>query len=302
MSSESQSRSKEPELQSFLTMEINEASLRRLKQATGALAPPPERMSSRRSSYSSYVMPALSEDEEEKKTAYKHVIQREYSNEESRVGAGRWDRRSSFPSQKNSFHGSQRSNDHENIRPQISFGNEVDNEEDQTVLTKSSRPTTIHIPKDALREHLNDTATYHTKKTLGSFKSSNSKSSKNSKTSKTSQTTGRSSKASTNYTKSASVQQIALFGANTKTGHCFLRLALDAGYRVRTMDKTDISQPSLRKYKEMHHVLRNATFVVCFCPDILPQLYPLMKRESGIQVFLYQVGFIFCGEEKLDSR
>lgn len=270
-------------------MEINEANLLKLKQATGRLAPPPQRMSSRRSSYSSYWMPSFSDDEDEKKASNKNAMEMEFPNASSRGG---WVNRDSFRSQKNSFRESTRSKDHENIRPQRSFGNDVDNEEDQTVLTKSSRPTTIHIPKDALREHLNDSATYHTKKTITSSKSSNSKLSKNSKTSKTSQTSGRMSKASTNYSKSASSQQIALFGANTKTGHCFLRLALDAGYRVRTMDKTDISQPSLRKYKEMHHVLRNATFVVCFCPDILPQLYPLMKRESGIQVFLYQVRFV----------
>lgn len=271
-------------------MEINEANLLKLKQATGALSAPPQRTSSRRSSYSSYWMPTFSDDEDEKKSSKKNSMKIERPN-----GSSKGDRmnQDSFRIQNNSFRGSrgsERLDDHrENIRPHGSFGNELDNDEDQTILTKSSRPTTIHIPKDALREHLNDTETYHTKKTIASSKSSNSKVSKNSKTSKASQTSGRMSKASTNNSKSSSTQQIALFGANTKTGHCFLRLALDAGYRVRIMDATDISQPSLRKCKTMHHALRNATFVVCFCPDILPQLYPLMKKESGIQVFLYQV-------------
>lgn len=267
-------------------MEINEANLLKLKQATGALSAPPERRSSRRSSYSSYWMPTFSDDEDEKKSSKKNPMKTELPNG---LRKGGWINQDSFRSQTNSFSGSERLDGRENIRPQGSFGNALDNDEDQTILTKSSRPTTIHIPKDALREHLNDSATYHTKKTIASSKSSNSKVSKNSKTSKASLTSGRMSKASTNYSKSASTQQIALFGANTKTGHYFLRLALDAGYRVRIMDATDISQPSLRNCKTMHHVLRNATFVVCFCPDILPQLYPLMKKESAIQVLLYQV-------------
>ncbi|GAX24503.1 hypothetical protein FisN_18Lh055 [Fistulifera solaris] len=266
-------------------MEINEANLLKLKQATGALNAPPLRASSRRSSYSSYWMPTFSDDEDDKKSSNKNSWK---SQKQKDLTLGEWNTKGSFRSAKDSIRGSERFDGPENIRPQRSFGNEPENDEDQTVLTKSSRPTTIHIPKDALREHMNDTATYHTKKTIASGKSSNSKLSKNSKTSKTSQTSHQMSKASTSYSKSASTQQIALFGANTKTGHCFLRLALDAGYRVRTMDATDISQPSLRKCKTIQHTLRNATFVVCFCPDVLPKLYPLMKKEEGIQVLLYQ--------------
>jgi hypothetical protein len=114
---------------------------------------------------------------------------------------------------------------------------------------------------------------------------------------------------------------IALFGATGKTGNQFLRLALDAGYRVRALIKGGnagncsikgfIDQPGLTlvtgdltdEYK-IKCTVRGSDCVVCMLGDTLPtkknypvgrmtaflnKLYPIMKKEASISVFLYQV-------------
>ena len=117
---------------------------------------------------------------------------------------------------------------------------------------------------------------------------------------------------------------IALFGANSKTGAHFLRLALDAGYEVRAL----LTDPALREeafseslqwveaatYFDMEackEVVQDTNYVVCMLQEaiyideenlpaadvdlgkpltsFLQKLYPIMMEEVSIQVFLFQV-------------
>jgi hypothetical protein len=98
---------------------------------------------------------------------------------------------------------------------------------------------------------------------------------------------------------------IALFGATGKTGNQFLRLALDAGYRVRALIKGgNAGNCSIKGFIEIKCTVRGSDCVVCMLGDTLPtkknypvgrmtaflnKLYPIMKKEASISVFLYQV-------------
>lgn len=111
--------------------------------------------------------------------------------------------------------------------------------------------------------------------------------------------------------------KIALFGAYGSTGDHFTRLALDAGYSVRALilpgAKSESNIPcssayvsvvgSLEDNHKVEEVLSGATYVICMLSDTLTKtegyksdcfsrfvkiLYPLMKSEPTIQLFLYQ--------------
>lgn len=123
-----------------------------------------------------------------------------------------------------------------------------------------------------------------------------------------------------------SSQTIALFGASGITGGHFLQMALDAGYGVRCLPVDDPREvgggkgpcvangaaagwktikAALEDTKQVKRVLKSADFVVVMLNDLLPgknkeypvsflsdfaaRLYPLMRRQASIQVFLYQV-------------
>lgn len=127
-----------------------------------------------------------------------------------------------------------------------------------------------------------------------------------------------------------STKTIALFGAETKTGNEFLRMALDAGYAVRAMSLPHVPSQSdyaglewiransLYDKEAVELVIQDADFVVCMvnaesateiddeerCPkpksatavdaskpvtSFIDILYPLMKMEKSVQVFLFQV-------------
>jgi hypothetical protein len=132
----------------------------------------------------------------------------------------------------------------------------------------------------------------------------------------------RSKEASTHSHSSKSIQRtnsIAVFGGQGTTGKHFLRLALDAGYHVRALvpptgNKQQLfdDQPAFTKLegslddvKLIQKALEGVDYVVCLLNDTLPtktkyypkqflagfvrRLYPLMKQERSIKVFLYQV-------------
>jgi hypothetical protein len=121
-------------------------------------------------------------------------------------------------------------------------------------------------------------------------------------------------------------QTIALFGASGTTGRHFMQMALDAGYGMRCLpvdDPREVGggggtgpcttvgwsslQSSLQDSKQLARVLKSADYVVVMLNDLLPgqklnkdyperflsdflaRLYPLMRRQASIQVFLYQV-------------
>jgi len=121
-------------------------------------------------------------------------------------------------------------------------------------------------------------------------------------------------------TEASRAMTIALFGAYSKTGNHFLRLALDAGYLVRALILAGgptgcltefVHQPTfhgitgtLEEEDKIQRILRGADYVVCMLNDTLPGkkeypagcltsfirlLYPLMKQEPSIQAFLFQV-------------
>jgi hypothetical protein len=123
---------------------------------------------------------------------------------------------------------------------------------------------------------------------------------------------------------------IALFGANSPTGRHFLRAAVDAGYKVRSLvdgrcslaeefaDQTACKwvTGSINDASKVKRVLKGVDYVVSFLGDsvetacsaagrrskrgqtdkypakqltnFVKLLYPLMKKERSIQVFLYQ--------------
>jgi hypothetical protein len=115
---------------------------------------------------------------------------------------------------------------------------------------------------------------------------------------------------------------IALFGASGKTGNAFIRLALNAGYLVRALihdlkagnmrellhqDGLLFVTGTLENEHKLEETVRGANYVVCMLPETLPtkqkypvgcmtaflgKLYPIMKRETSISVFLYQVSEI----------
>jgi hypothetical protein len=112
---------------------------------------------------------------------------------------------------------------------------------------------------------------------------------------------------------------IALFGASGKTGNEFIRLALNAGYLVRALihdlkagnmrelvdqDGLKLVTGTLENEHKLEETVRGANYVVCMLGETLPtkqkypvgcmaaflgKLYPIMKRETSVSVFLYQV-------------
>jgi hypothetical protein len=113
---------------------------------------------------------------------------------------------------------------------------------------------------------------------------------------------------------------IALFGIHGATGSHFVKLALDAGYRVQALvpptssSKVTLQHSSLtliegtldgKNAKALAQVVNHATYVVCLLgKDVLPPkphypphyllefcktLYPIMKESSSTKLFLYQV-------------
>jgi hypothetical protein len=112
---------------------------------------------------------------------------------------------------------------------------------------------------------------------------------------------------------------IALFGASGKTGNEFIRLALNAGYLVRALihdlkagnmrelvdqDGLLFVTGTLENEHKLEETVRGANYVVCMLGETLPtkqkypvgcmtaflgKLYPIMKREPSVSVFLYQV-------------
>jgi uncharacterized protein YbjT (DUF2867 family) len=113
---------------------------------------------------------------------------------------------------------------------------------------------------------------------------------------------------------------IALFGIHGATGSHFVKLALDAGYRVQALvPPTSLSKVTIQhddltlvegtlddgNVKSLARVVNGATYVVCLLgKDVLPSkrdypphyllqfcktLYPIMKESSHTKLFLYQV-------------
>jgi hypothetical protein len=112
---------------------------------------------------------------------------------------------------------------------------------------------------------------------------------------------------------------IALFGASGKTGNEFIRLALNAGYLVRALihdlkagnmrelvnqDGLKLVTGTLENEHKMEETVQGADYVVCMLGETLPtkskypvgcmsafltKLYPIMKKEASVSVFLYQV-------------
>jgi hypothetical protein len=117
----------------------------------------------------------------------------------------------------------------------------------------------------------------------------------------------------------ASVATIALFGASGKTGNEFIRLALNAGYHVRALihdlkagnmrelvdqDGLKLVTGTLENEHKIEETVQGADYVVSMLGETLPtktkypvgcmtaflaKLYPIMKRETSVSVFLYQV-------------
>jgi hypothetical protein len=112
---------------------------------------------------------------------------------------------------------------------------------------------------------------------------------------------------------------IALFGAEGKTGHHFLRLALDAGYNVNAYLSPKVSLRSLEEFahqpslsvttgklediEQLQQAISGAQYVVCMLNDTLPgkkeypagclvsfvnRLYPILQRESSVQLLIFQ--------------
>jgi hypothetical protein len=112
---------------------------------------------------------------------------------------------------------------------------------------------------------------------------------------------------------------IALFGIHGATGSHFVKLALDAGYRVQALvPPTSLSKVTIQhddltlvegtlddgNAKSLARVVNRATYVVCLLgKDVLPPkrdypphyllqfcktLYPIMKESSSTKLFLYQ--------------
>lgn len=112
------------------------------------------------------------------------------------------------------------------------------------------------------------------------------------------------------------VETIALFGVDSPTGHHFLRLALDAGYRVRALVAPGDKRAG--EFEDLHavagtyddsakvqEVVYSSTYVVCllgeslsqkshYIQDSLPKfveaLYRIMKRQDDpiVKAFLFQ--------------
>lgn len=112
-------------------------------------------------------------------------------------------------------------------------------------------------------------------------------------------------------------ETIALFGAYGPTGHHFMRLALDAGYKVRALvtpgvkldqsfDDLYTVMGTLEDAAKIQEVVYGSTYVVCMLGETLPRhnnlnyprdclqkflkvLYPIMTRQDDPVV----LGFLF---------
>ncbi|GKY99705.1 hypothetical protein MPSEU_000924500 [Mayamaea pseudoterrestris] len=111
-------------------------------------------------------------------------------------------------------------------------------------------------------------------------------------------------------TMTAAASTIAVFGATTKTGQAFCRLALDAGYLVRALlgnskklnEQTNLSWivGSLNDDEAVRACVCGADYVFCslaehqfkkqkhLLREFVQRLYPIMKEQTTIQVFLFQ--------------
>ena len=125
---------------------------------------------------------------------------------------------------------------------------------------------------------------------------------------------------SSSLSSAVSDSTIALFGAHGKTGRYFLKHALNSAYSVRALVPQGLPKNSFQEYEDypnfkvfrgevtdqeiIKHVIRKSKYVVCMLGDTLPgkseypdnfltsflqHLYPLMKEESSIECFLFQV-------------
>jgi hypothetical protein len=147
-------------------------------------------------------------------------------------------------------------------------------------------------------------------------RSNNSRNSRNSHNNSHTNNNNNSSQLSHSHSEAST---IALFGASGKTGNEFIRLALNAGYLVRALihdlkagnmrellhqDGLLFVTGTLENEHKLEETVRGANYVVCMLGETLPtkqkypvgcmtaflgKLYPIMKRESSISVFLYQV-------------
>jgi len=102
---------------------------------------------------------------------------------------------------------------------------------------------------------------------------------------------------------------IAVFGTGPTAGH-FCRLAIDAGYSIRTVDFGSTLPPYVHAIpaatawytdaKAIRRTVRGCGYVVCLWnvqKDYAPRaqlefvqiLYKCMRKETNVQVFLYQV-------------
>ena len=114
-----------------------------------------------------------------------------------------------------------------------------------------------------------------------------------------------------NRSHATTASTIAVFGATTKTGQAFVRIALDAGYVVRALlgnskkmdQQTNLEWivGSLNDDQAIRDCVDQADFVVCtlaehkfkkqktLLREFIQRLYPIMKEQRSIQVFLFQV-------------
>ncbi|CAB9524466.1 Inherit from NOG: NmrA-like family [Seminavis robusta] len=117
---------------------------------------------------------------------------------------------------------------------------------------------------------------------------------------------------------SDTVETIALFGVDSRTGHHFLRLALDAGYRVRALVEPNTTMDgqfqdlyivvgTLSEHAKIRQVLHGSTYAVCMVGEtaltklsggypkryllqFVKTLYRIMAKQEdpSIQGFLFQ--------------
>ena len=116
------------------------------------------------------------------------------------------------------------------------------------------------------------------------------------------------------------MDKIALFGPNGKSGHQFLRLALDAGYNVHVLLSPKVSLRAIQEFaghprlsittgnltdeEQIEEVVQDAQYIVCMLNDTLPtkreypaktllhfvqRLYSIIgHRQSKLKLFVFQ--------------
>lgn len=81
---------------------------------------------------------------------------------------------------------------------------------------------------------------------------------------------------------------IALFGAEGKTGHHFLRLALDAGYNVNAYLSPKVSLRSLEEFAHQPSLSVTTEYPAGCLVSFVNRLYPILQRESSVQLLIFQ--------------